>query len=117
MGKVKSLAGLTAEILQSLYLLRPLDPLGNCFEVQRIAHHDDRPSDGPALFAVADLIDKRFVDLKYVNGKPLQVAERRISRPKIIDGQTNAEFFELVEFGDCRFGFLHHKALGDLEDQ
>ena len=63
-------------------------------------------------------VDERPVDLHDVDGKPAQVAERRVAGAEVVDREPDAGVLERLERGDApRSGVLEQRALGDLEAQ
>ena len=62
-------------------------------------------------------IDERLVDLEDVDGETAQIAERRVSGAKVVDGQTHAQGPQFGQTVDHRFTVAYQDALGDLQDK
>ena len=59
--------------------------------------------------------DERLVDLHDVDRKVLEVAERRVSGPEVVEGQRDPEALELAEHDEGPLAVLDEDALGELE--
>src|SRR6185369_6511006 len=64
-----------------------------------------------------DAGDERAVDLQDVDREALEVAQRRVAGPEVVDREMDAERPQLRQPADRAGGSLHEAALGDLEDE
>ena len=65
--------------------------------------------------AVVDLTDEGLVDLQGIDRKSSQIAQARVTRAEIIDGELHAAGPQCFENFCCRFGALHQNAFGQLQ--
>src|SRR3989344_9148089 len=74
-----------ALVEQHLALRRGLDPLGDDRHVEAAPQPDDRADDRARRIVIVDRRDEALVDLDLVEGKGLEVRERRIAGAEIVD--------------------------------
>ena len=67
--------------------------------------------------AAEDVAHERAVDLEQVDRELLEVGERRVAGPEVVDGEPDAEVAQPPEPDGRRRRVLHQRAFGDLEDQ
>src|SRR5260221_3744577 len=112
-----ALAERAAEADEPGGLVGLLDALGNDLEPERPPELDYRPGDGRAGGTGRHPGDERAVDLERIDGEPLEITQRRVAGPEVVDRQVRAERSQLFERVDGAVGALHEAALGDLEDE
>src|SRR5690606_25122303 len=81
---------LAPELLEAARLLLQLDSLRDRLQLQRAAERDDRAHQRWLDALVSHVVDERLVDLEDVDREALQVAERRVARPEVVDRQPHA---------------------------
>ena len=94
-GKVISLCVFAPEFPQHRKLFGRLHPFGNHIEPQTAGHGQDRPYDLHAISSLAYCFSEGTVDFQRVQGKAVQVAQRRITRTEVVDGELDAQRFDL----------------------
>ena len=116
-GKQEPLAGDAAEREQGLRLGLRLDPLGNRVDAERVAeaHHGARQLGSVALGHQAE--DERAIDLQHVDREPVQVGKRGVARPEVVDREPDTERLQLPQPLEVGLGVVHHRALGQLDDE
>ncbi len=82
---------------------------------QRFGHRNDRLDDCRVFRIVANALDERTVDLEDIERQALQIGQRGITSPEVVDRQLNAELPELPERFDGEFDVTHDDAFGDLQ--
>jgi len=82
---VVSLRQVAAERPQTVQLLLGLDPLGHDLEPQAVGQRDGAGDDRRVAVVVSEAGDERAVDLEHVQGKIVQIAERRITGAEIVN--------------------------------
>src|SRR5262245_17747168 len=85
-----ALAELAAEGSQRAQLVGPLDSLGDDLETQRLAELDDHANEDRPLAVGAEAVHEGAIDLEHVDGEAVQVAQRRVARPEVVDRQPDA---------------------------
>ena len=61
--------------------------------------------------------DEGLVDLQRVGRQALEVAERGVSGPEVVEGDTNADRPDLVEPAYHRVHVVEQQRLGDLQHE
>ena len=89
------LAQRAAEADEPFGLVGLLDALGNDLEPERPPEIDDRPGDRGPLAGRRDAGDERAVDLQDVDREALEVAQRRVAGPEVVDREMDAERAQL----------------------
>src|SRR5215213_9674774 len=74
-----------AQVPQRTQLLGTLDALRDDAQTQRLSQAHDGVDDRGLLGVAAQPVDERAVDLQVVEPEPLEVAERRVARPEVVD--------------------------------
>ena len=107
------MAVLVAQIRHSVELVGSLDPFGNQGEIESFA--DGRYSlwDRLALLRFCDVLHKATIEFYGVDGEAGQTFQRRVTSAKVVDGKTDAEVLECVQYG--KSGFFDGEALDDFE--
>src|SRR5687767_1986199 len=72
-----------------------LDAFSDYANLEGLADGDDRRHDRSVASAAADVLYERLVDLERVDGKPLQVVQRRMTDAEVIDGDADSELLEV----------------------
>jgi hypothetical protein len=67
--------------------------------------------------AFGHVVDEGAVDLDFVEGQPLDVAERGVAGAEVVDGQADAEGLDLAEQRQALFGLRHQHGFGDFDDE
>jgi hypothetical protein len=58
-------------------------------QLEGTAHPGDGAHDWGIDLAEIQILDERLIDCDRVDGKPLEIREGRIARPKVIDRQSS----------------------------
>jgi len=89
----ETLRRLAPERHEGRSLLGGLDAFGARAETEGSGKTDDRVHDGRVVGIVAspEPGDERLVDLYRVHRQPLQVFERRVAGPEVVDGDRDTE--------------------------
>jgi len=103
------------ELLEPPELGRRLDPFGHGRQAERTPDFDDRTDDTGSLTRIVQRSHERPVDLDMGNGETLQVGQRRVSGPKVVDGNMNAQAADGVQLFEGGGAVVHQQALGELE--
>ena len=89
--------------------------LGDDRQAERVRHRDGGTDDDRVALVGGHVGDERAVELQFVSGQAVQVGERRIAGPIVVDRDPNSEVGELAQH-IARFGDVGHDlGLGDLE--
>src|SRR3984893_497203 len=89
-GEVIALAEVATELAQRLELPAGLDAFGRHREAERVREGDDGLDDRRVLGVLAEAVNERLVDFQDVDGKQLEVAERRLARAEVVDADVHA---------------------------
>ena len=97
-GHQEALALVTAEVDETVELALVLDALGDDLQPEAPGQADDGGDQRRAARVRVDQrIDERLVDLEHVDGEALQMAERGVAGPEVVDGDPDAQLPELGE--------------------
>ena len=110
--KVVALSKVAPKLLQMVQLVGVLDPFGHHLQVQRVRKRDDCLYNRGILRVLPEL-----VDLQNVDREALEVGKRRVASAAVIDGELDAQRFELAQRADGTVCLLHQHAFGDLQLQ
>jgi hypothetical protein len=66
---------------------------------------------------VRDVADETLVDLEHIDGKALEVGQRRVTGAEVIDRQAHAQLAQLAQHGQGFVRPLGQRAFGDLQLQ
>src|SRR5688500_7576387 len=105
----------TFELAQLTQLLRGLHSLGDGLDADGSGQADHRPHDLAVHGLLSETPDEGPVDLHVVDREPLQIAERRVTRPEVVDGHPHTERLEPVQRLDGRLDVIDHDTLGNLD--
>ena len=111
------LAEVAAEALDPSQLAIGVDALGDDLQVERppeLDHHLQEHEVGALVFEHGD---ERPVDLELVDREPLQVRERAVAGPEVVERDAHAERLQLVEQRDGLVGVVDQHRFGDLEPE
>ena len=100
---------------QKVQLFLKLDAFRDDTQAKFFSHRQDRRTNRGIVIVIMQILYERAVDLERVQGKLLQVAQRRISRAEVIDRYANSG---LLKYAQCGYRFLdifHQQALSDLK--
>ena len=92
-----------------------LDPFGDHPDAEAVRQADDRGDDRAVLLADLEVGDEAAVDLERVDRELLEVGERGVAGPEVVDGDPYADGAERRQHLDGEDGVLHGRALGDLD--
>src|SRR5215831_8591702 len=81
---------------QKLPLIGRFHTLRDNADSQPLSHCDDREHDGDVVFFVRKAADEYSIDLQCSYREALELRERRVAGPEIIDGDANASPFETL---------------------
>src|SRR3954468_21679744 len=115
--EVIPLPHLAADLAHRLELTGGLDALGHHIETERVGQLRDRAGEGGARAAVAGPGDERLVHLHHVEGEPAEVAERRVARAEVIEGEPHPGLAQFVKACDPHRRVRDQHGLGDLHDE
>src|SRR4029453_14208913 len=116
-GEKVPLVVFTAVTTQEFKLSALLHTFRHDIEAQLPGHGNRRPGDGRVARRAGHTRYERPIDLDGVDWKVFDVCDRRVARPKAIEGQGDAELLELLKLAQD-FGIaVEHAALADLELQ
>ena len=110
-----ALAEAAAERPEPVGLVLGLDPLGDHVEAQRPAEVDDRLAEHVRVADAVAARHERPVDLQLVDLEGVEVAERRVAGPEVVDREAEAERSQLADALDGLEARREQRALGDLE--
>src|SRR5579875_412611 len=107
-----SLAGVAAEIAQSVEVLLALDALGDDVKVERVRGLDDEADEvAPGRVEHGG---ERAIDLQPVGGQVRELADRRVPGAEVVDGHPDAELAQAVEL-DVGGVSAPQRRLGELD--
>src|ERR1035437_9935221 len=96
-------------------LRRRLYPFGDCRQAEGAPDLDDRMNQAGPPPWIVERSHERPVDLDVGDWELLQVCQRRVSGPEVVDGDLNAQSAEGVEPLQGVGAVQHQDALGELE--
>src|SRR6266852_908368 len=111
-----SLAEVAIALAQKLHLLRIFHALGDHLESEGVGHRDDG-GDDRRIAAVRDAGQKTPVDLQRVHRKLLEISERRIPDPEIVDRYAHAAGAQLSNDLNAPLRRAQRRPLGNLDLQ
>src|ERR1019366_8189160 len=115
MREKKPLDLVAPERLKMAELLLGLHPLGHDRDAQAAGQGDKGRGDCRVSRVPDDSIHEGAVDLQAVGREVPEVLQGRVSRPEIVDHETDARFLEVGKTRDGLFVVSEKCALGDLE--
>ena len=93
------------------------DAFGDGGEAEAVAEADDGGGDLSALTGVRHGADEAGVDLEFVEGQELEVAEAGVAGSEVVEREAGALLLQLGCDAGSVFGVADEGALGDLEDE
>src|SRR3569623_668933 len=106
---------IAARLAQEGELFGCLHALRHHVEAQAPGHGDDGGDDGRVVLIGLHVADEGAVDLESLDREALEIAQRRIARAEIVDGEAHAHAVERGDIVARDLVALHQHALGDLE--
>ncbi len=88
---------------------------GDDGQAQRVRHRDGGTDDDRVALVGGDVGDEGAIELQFVGGQAVQVGERRITGPVVVDGDPHSEIGELAEHVARLADVGHDLGLCDLE--
>ncbi len=123
---VLDVGGLSQEIALHLFAKLALEKvkLGGCLDafrehgkIEGAAEPEDQTHDRGGLAIGIDRFDEGAIDLDLVEGKGMDVRERRIARAKIVHGDADAHHLEPPQRHQRAFQVADERRFGDLQFQ
>src|SRR5438876_5970056 len=114
-GEEIPLGALAPEPPQELRLLQGLHAFGYDVDPEALSQHEDALDDLDLALVVSHGAHEGTVDLEGVDGQLVQVAERRIPGPEVVDAQAHARGPQVRERRSCRRTVSDQHALRQLE--
>ncbi len=110
-----ALRDIAPQVDEPIELLLRLDALGDGHQAQAVGQSDDGAHDRVGVGAGPEAGDEAPIDLDAVDREALEVGQRRVPRPEVVDVQAQAQRPELGEHrpAGCHVG--HEHTLGDLQ--
>src|SRR5712671_6951137 len=99
---------------QEFQLLHGLDPLRDHPHAERMRERDHRLGDRRVLPVPVGLAHERPVDLKAIDRQAREVAQARIARAEIVDGDLHPQLLQAIKDGDRPVAALDQHAFGEL---
>ena len=93
------------------------DAFGDRGEAEAVSEADDGCGDLSALSRVRHGADEAGVDLEFVEGEKLEVAETGVAGSEVVEREAGALFLQFIGDAAGVFGVADEGALGDLEDE
>ena len=115
--EVEALCLVAADPAKPLGLSLELDPFRDRRHLQAVCEVDDRADEGQLVRPAGDPVDEALVDLDGIDREPPQIAQRRVARSEVVDGDPHAEALQLPQTANRLFGLVRHDALGNLQHQ
>src|SRR5262245_34723790 len=99
-GEEVALGEFAVEGFKLLGVLGGLDSFGGDANAKRMGQGDNGLDDLKVLAVEPHAVDERTVDLEQVDGKAMEVAERRIAGAEVVDTELNAQFLQALQMPD-----------------
>src|SRR6476659_1218486 len=96
-------------------LCRLFDSFGGSLDTERIRKLGNRMDDRGRTVAGQQVLDEAAVDLQLVERETLQITERGIARPEIVERNADAERAEGVKQLQRRLAAFEEDGFGDLD--
>ena len=97
MGEIEALRLSAPGLAEPGQLLLRLDALGDRVQVQRVGHVDDGAQHPGLLLGVEDVADKGHVQLDAVERQGMDVLQRRVARPEVVEEDPDPRLPKPVE--------------------
>src|SRR4051794_14972820 len=115
--EVEALAVFRAQLAEARELLLRLDALGDDFHTERLRHAQHGAHDRAVALVLPQPAHERAVDLDDVEREALEISERRVAGPEVVQRQAHADVLELAQRRADDLALLHEDRLGQLHDQ
>ena len=112
-----ALTPVAAQLTQPRQLERRLQAFGDHGDAERVAEVDDRLDDRRVLAVEPEPGDEAAVDLDRLDGEPLEVRQRRVPGPEVVDGEVEPEAAQVAQRDRRRLDVGQQGRLGDLQPQ
>ena len=112
-----ALYAVAASIGEERQLLMCFDAFGDDRDVEAVAEADHGLDDGGRLRIARQMHHESTVDLDLVEGKSLQIGQRRIARAEIVHRDAHAERFQPPQQRQAAIKVLDQHAFGDFQLQ
>ncbi|HVY08558.1 MAG TPA: hypothetical protein VHB18_00230 [Mycobacteriales bacterium] len=106
-----------AKVAQLGELPGALHAFGDRRDLQRLGEHHDGGHDRVVDDARVDVANEASVDLHDVDREALQVVQRGMAGPEVVDRHPHADLLETVQRVDRPLDVTHREGLGDLQAQ
>lgn len=110
-----SLGAVALQVAQNGKLRFVFNAFGNDSETKIVSKIHDAFYDDQIVGVFGQIADERAVNLEFLHGKPLQIAQARISGSKIVDGNFDSVPLEFRKRFNHRFDVVHEHAFGNFE--
>ena len=100
---------------QKFPLLLGLDALGNDIQIEPVREGDDAGHYRHIIRVLCHCHDERAIYLQRIDRQARKVAQRRISRPKVINRHAHAHLPNPLQLLDDLVGLLHHDPFRNLD--
>ena len=114
---VEALCIITAELNKHLSLFRVLHAFTDDLHTQFPGHVDNVADDNPFPRPEHPAPHEAAIEFEHVSHQLLQLAEGRIPRSEIVDGDHEAALFQPQHLRTDDLGIAHDRALGDFQFQ
>src|SRR5712691_3967556 len=78
-------------------------------------HMDDCDRDRSVIRIGSGVTDEGNVNLERIDRKALEIGKTRVTGPKVVDRNTDAEGFQPLKTGGCPLCMCHQRGFGQLE--
>ena len=102
---------------KDIKLLLRLDAFSRGLHSHALGNTDHSTHDVERAGVLGEVLDEAPVDLDPVEGEILQIAERRVTRTEVIQGNADAEIAQPIQDAERGIGILQEARLGNLELQ
>ena len=92
------------------------NPFCNHLQAKIVPHDDNRVGDRRIVGIGRHIADKRPVDLDRIDRQSLQIGQRRITRPEIVNCDLQAKLAQFIKDGCRSFDFMHHHGFSDFKN-
>ena len=116
-AEVISLREPATQRAQHLLLGRAFHALADRFVAERLGQLQQGGRQTARIVAGAQRLDEGFVDLHDVDLQPVEVRQRGVPRPEVVERDAHAERPQVDQVTDRGLVVGQHRALGDLEDE
>lgn len=92
--------------------------LSNDSQLEHVANIDDRLCQGFRHCVAPDSLHKAFVDLQFLDGKPVEVVQRGVAGAKVVNRKPYSEVIYRIERrANVLDRLVKHDSFGHFEDQ